>query len=180
MVFTSGDSATARAQACASRAVRPPTTSTSSRRVAPSPSSTISRANRPQTARRPAAKARSKTVPDPMLVRAAPFASAKTVSFVLMSPSTVMRLNVSSEAWRSSRRSRPDTTTASVVITHSMVAIDGAIIPAPFAIPPIWNVRPWTVTATAASFRTSSVVRIACAAVLCPARRRLRASAGMA
>ena len=83
-----------------------------------------------------------------------------TVSLVDMQPSESTRLNVVRTAsarasWRAwAGRS------ASVVITHSMVAMPGASIPAPLAIPPTVHPSP----AETAVFVTVSVVLMATAA----------------
>ena len=58
------------------------------------------------------------------------------MSFVLMSPSTVMRLKLCSTATESARCSSFFSTGASVVRTQSIVAMFGSIMPAPFAMPP--------------------------------------------
>lgn len=69
----------------------------------------------------------------------APEASSSTVSFVDMQPSTSMRLNEVSTAAPSAAWSWPALTTASVVITHSIVASCGAIMPEPLTMPPTRN-----------------------------------------
>ena len=67
----------------------------------------------------------------------APLANRNTLSLVLVSPSTLMQLNVSSTAAFSARFSISGWIAASVVRTAIMVAMSGWIIPAPFAIPAI-------------------------------------------
>src|SRR5256885_10561571 len=54
-----------------------------------------------------------------------PFASRRTVSFVLVSPSTEIALNVRSATRRRNGPSTPGSDTASVVITPSRVAMSG-------------------------------------------------------
>jgi hypothetical protein len=73
---------------------------------------------------------------------AAPLASATAQSFVEVSPSTVMRFRLSPTALTSARRSSAGATVASVVKKASIVARFGAIMPAPFAMPPTWQLTP--------------------------------------
>ena len=84
-----------------------------------------------------------------------------TVSFVLMSPSIVMRLNDCSTACCTAFCNAALPIAASVVTKHNMVAMLGQIIPAPLAqapmrtvLPPIWN-------CTAVSFGRVSLVMMA-------------------
>jgi hypothetical protein len=65
-----------------------------------------------------------------------------TVSFVLVSPSMVMRLKDWSTAKRMARLSSSLETLASVVMKLSMVAMFGQIMPAPLAIPPTRKLAP--------------------------------------
>jgi hypothetical protein len=94
----------------------------------------------------------------------APLASRNTVSFVEVSPSIVIALNVTSTASTSARCSTGGDTTASVVMKPSIVAMLGAIMPAPLAMPPTWNVPAGVDTETAAALGLTSVVMIAHAA----------------
>src|SRR5256885_188092 len=66
----------------------------------------------------------------------APPASRRTVSFVLVSPSTEMALKLRSATRRSSGWRAAGSPAASVVSTASSVAMSGWIMPAPLAIPP--------------------------------------------
>ena len=102
---------------------------------------------------------------------AAPLASTSTVSLVLVHPSTTSALNVFVDRVAPARRgARPAAIAASVVTTASIVAIAGASIAAPFAIPPTRSTVPAATSASAyASLRTVSVVRIASAAAAPPA-----------
>ena len=97
--------ATRRAMACASSAVEALETRISSTTVAPSPSATIWREMSAQTSRSAAANrasdAASRATAD------CPFASRTTASFVEQSPSTEMRLNVSSTAGRRNASASP-------------------------------------------------------------------------
>ena len=65
---------------------------------------------------------------------AAPLANISTVSLVLMSPSTEMRLNDSATEARNAVCSARWSTAASVMMKHSMVAMFGSIMPAPLHI----------------------------------------------
>ena len=71
-----------------------------------------------------------------------PLASARQVSFVDMSPSTVMALNDVSTARRKHRSSAGASTAASVMMKESMVAMLGMIMPAPLAMPATAYVTP--------------------------------------
>ena len=66
---------------------------------------------------------------------AAPVAASSSVSLVEVSPSTVMQLKERSEASRSSARSTGAGSLASVATKASMVAMSGAIMPDPLAMP---------------------------------------------
>ena len=66
----------------------------------------------------------------------APLASSSTVSLVDMQPSVSTRSKVTRVALRSTESSVAASATASVVTTTSMVASDGASMPAPLAMPP--------------------------------------------
>ena len=72
----------------------------------------------------------------------APFAKIATVSFVEVSPSTVIALNVRATALRSACESRAGEIAASVARNASIVAIFGWIIPAPLQQPRIRTTLP--------------------------------------
>jgi hypothetical protein len=80
-----------------------------------------------------------------------------TASFVEQSPSTEMRLKVSSTEGRRKPSASPGPSGKSVVTTASIVASAGWIIPAPLAIPPTTNPAPCAMDV----FGPASVVRIA-------------------
>ena len=85
-------------------------------------------------------------------------------SFVLVSPSTVMLLKVGSTAVRRARSSAAGDAFTSVVTKARVVAMSGAIIPAPFAMPPIVTSPPARPTFSTLIFGRVSVVRIPSAA----------------
>ena len=87
----------------------------------------------------------------------APLARTVTVSLVDMHPSESSRSKLTRVAARSAASRSAAGTTASVVITTSIVARAGASMPAPFAIPPIDQPAPSTTT----FLLTESVVMIA-------------------
>ena len=91
----------------------------------------------------------------------APLASSITVSLVDMQPSESVRSKVNDVAVVRALASSSAATTASVVITTSMVARAGASMPAPFAMPPIAQ---WCGEWYSAVLGTVSVVMIASAA----------------
>ena len=93
-----------------------------------------------------------------------PLASAITVSFVDMSPSTVIVLKVSSVAAESAACSVTGAMAASVVTKQSIVAICGWIIPEPLAMATRRTVLPPSSSSRKASFVRRSVVRMASAA----------------
>ncbi len=95
---------------------------------------------------------------------ATPFASISTVSFVLQSPSTLIALNDVATPSRTSVRKTGADTRASVRTCTRSVAMSGAIIPAPFAMPAMVTLVPPTRTVRVATFGNASVVIIACAA----------------
>ncbi len=127
-----------RATRAASDSERAPVTLISTKRDAPSPSRTTACDNSSATASSPSRKARK---PRPVRaiggLPAAAFARTATVSLVLQSPSTVMQLKVFPTVSRSARRSRAARMAQSVVMKQSMVAMFGAIIPEPLAMPPM-------------------------------------------
>ena len=91
-----------------------------------------------------------------------------TVSFVLMSPSIVIRLKEFATDRRSSLRRTACGRAASVETTQSMVAMLGSIIPAPLAMPPMRKDPTGVFTSTAYSFAKVSLVMIAAAVALLP------------
>ena len=86
------------------------------------------------------------------------------MSLVDMQPSELMRLTVRPAAADRERSAALGSTLASVVRTHSMVAMPGASMPTPLIIPPIVQVPSAPATVTASSLETVSVVMIAAAA----------------
>src|SRR6266568_4315769 len=94
----------------------------------------------------------------------APPASSRTVSFVLVSPSTEMALKLRSATRRNSGCSPAGSPTASVVSTASNVAMSGWIIPAPFAMPPTVTIPAGVSKRTAQCLGRVSVVIMARAA----------------
>ena len=139
-----------------------PDTTTVTSFVAPSPPRTMPSASSRQTARNPPTNGAYSA--SPIVTPLAPFASSITQSFVDVSPSTVMALNVSSTASTRARCSIGCATLPSVVTNPSIVAIIGSIMPEPLAMPPIVTVLPPRVTVVHASFGNGSVVMIARAA----------------
>ena len=89
------------------------------------------------------------------------------MSLVDVAPSTIRSLNEWPTASRSMASRWPASTWASVVSTASMVAMSGASMAAPLAIPP--TVKPVPLTTTC--LRAVSVVIIARAASSPPSRR---------
>ncbi len=163
--LTSVEFAIASAASFASRAEAAPSTWTSTSLDTPSPSFTIIRASATATCSSAAERISSDgRTPD------APFASAITVSFVLMSPSTVMRLNEFETTIFKILRKTVCGTSASVVITQSMVAMLGSIMPAPLAMPPTRNAPFGVSTEIEISFGKVSLVMIAPAAGRLPIR----------
>ena len=160
-VLTRLSRATTRAATSASSSVAAPVTVTVTRLVTPS-ASACSCAHRSSQTR---STASSRSVWDGA-ISLAPEASSSTVSLVEQLPSTSRRSNVRAVARRSASSSAPASATASVVSTHSMVASDGASIPAPLAIPPIVHLSGWC---SATCLGTVSVVMMARAASSPPA-----------
>ena len=97
----------------------------------------------------------------PTVTPDAPFARTSSVSFVLVSPSTEIALNVRSAALSSVARSVAASTRASVVTNARSVAMCGWIIPAPFATPPRRTGPRARPTSRCASLGFVSVVMIA-------------------
>ena len=83
---------------------------------------------------------------------------------MLVSPSTVTLLKVGSTAFRRARSSVSGEAFTSVVTKARVVAMSGAIIPAPFAMPPIVTSPPARPTFSTLIFGRVSVVRIPSAA----------------
>src|SRR5207249_4902468 len=94
----------------------------------------------------------------------APPASSRTVSFVLVSPSTEMALKLRSATRRNSGCSPAGSPTASVVSTASSVAMSGWIMPAPLAMPPTVTIPAGVSKRTAQCLGRVSVVMMARAA----------------
>src|SRR3989338_1319018 len=92
-----------------------------------------------------------------------PLAKMILVSFVLISPSTVILLNDSDTLSLKASFKAFLSIQASVVKNASIVAISGDIIPEPFTAPPIMASFPPNLTATAISLCTVSVVIMALA-----------------
>ena len=127
--------------------------------VAPSASATSARASSPQTCVSAAVKPAGSGTE-----RLAPETSSVTVSDVDMQPSESTRSNVSDVAVRSAAAAVSASTTASVVITQSIVARPGASIPAPLAMPPMVHFPRSPSMCMCAVLGTVSVVMIATAA----------------
>src|SRR5262249_5133646 len=110
---------------------------------------------------------------------AGPLASVSTVSLGLVCSSTLMRLKLPSAASRSAVASDGAVIAQSVTVNTSMVAMLGAIIPLPLAMPASDTVRPPSRTRRNADLVARSVVTIAAAAAASAfgprARRALRA-----
>src|SRR5205823_459882 len=119
--------ATARARSSATSSLGAPLTRTSRSLVAPSPSAAISLASSSQTAESAAVK-RSRSGPgsESGALAARPLASAKTTSFVLMSPSTVRALKLFFIAADRAPASAAGEMAQSVVTTAIIVASEGA------------------------------------------------------
>ncbi len=163
LVFTSTELHTARQATSASASFAAPLTSTVTTRLVPSPSRTIIRAKANATSLT-AAWNTAIDLASSVLFPAMPLASRITVSLVLMSPSTLIRLNDWFTAVARHCFSCRGAITASVVKNPSIVAMFGWIIPAPLAMPPIVIRLPPRVTRTAYSFEQESLVMIASAA----------------
>jgi hypothetical protein len=136
-VLTRLSRAMTRAATTASSSLAAPVTVTAIRLVTPSASACSCAHRSSHTAR--IAASRSSWLGATSL---APDASSSTVSLVEQLPSTSSRSNVRAAALRSARSSASASATASVVMTHSMVASDGASMPAPFAMPPTVHLSP--------------------------------------
>jgi len=181
-VLTRGELATVKATSRALAASAAPVTRISISLVAPSPSMTNWRAKSSRTACRASPKRRPSRLSGSVIgsFPAVPPAITRRVSLVLVSPSMVMALkDVAVAAFsRDCRTGRA--MTASVATKPSMVAILGAIIPAPLAMPPmVTNLSPSS-TRVLASFGTVSVVMMARAASAQPSARSTATSSGSA
>jgi len=140
-VLTSALSATVLAIRNASSRVAAPCTSMVTRCVAPSPSAGICLASSMHTSRNASWK-RARSAPASGWSHAAPLANSSNVSLVLMWPSTLMQLKLSSTAATSDAWASATVKAASVSTTASIVAIRGPIMPAPLHMPASRTVRP--------------------------------------
>ncbi len=172
--LTSELETTARATARASASSRAPVTAQVMSVVAPSPSAACWRARSRATASipRPSAVAASPSAATGAFP-AAPPARTKTVSFVLVSPSTESWSQVRAAAGRRSPASTAGSTAASVRTIASIVAIRGWIIPTPLAMPETRTGTgrpsgPGSSIDVVAAFARESVVRSASAAAASP------------
>ncbi len=156
--FVSWLRAMARAPMSASASLPAPRTSTRTTLVAPSASPTICAARLKQ------ASARASVNSVPATGPRRPEASTITVSFVDVHPSLTMRLKLASTAARSDSCNMSGSAAASVVRTASIVAMFGASIAAPLAMPP--TQKPGRTTRL--SLGTVSVVMMARAAAVPP------------
>ena len=127
---------TARATARASASSRAPVTRPVMSVLAPSPSAACWRARSRATASIAAPRTPAAVEPAPTGAASdAPDARTKTVSLVLVSPSTESWSHVRAAAGRSRPHSTSGATVASVSTIDSIVAIRGWIIPTPLAMP---------------------------------------------
>src|SRR6185503_10456318 len=161
-VLQSVESPIARATRAASASDRAPATWISTTCAAPSPSATTSSVISASASVSAATKRR----PDAELqagarLRAAPLARSSTVSFVLVSPSTVAALSVVATAVRIAFRAKPAPSRASVMTKTRSVAMFGAIIPPPLPATASVTSRPPRRRRRTAVFGNASVVRIA-------------------
>ena len=111
---------------------------------------------------------------------ASPFAIMASVSFVEVSPSTLIMLNVVSAAALTAFCSIGTEMAQSVVTKHSIVAMFGWIMPEPLEMPPMRTSLSPSVIFTAHSFSMVSVVMMAFAAMLEPFSFSSAANAGAA
>src|SRR6478735_9122134 len=168
-VFTSGEFATDIAILRAEALVVAPSTMISTSLRAPSPSRATCSARLASTSRNAFANGFSLTSPARVILgapfaAAVPVAKASNVSDVEVSLSMVTALNVSSTPVLSSDCSTADDNGASVNTNDSMVAMSGAIIPAPLAMPLMVTLVLPSFTVAVATFGKVSVVMIALAA----------------
>src|SRR5579875_3715409 len=162
-VLTRGELAIRRATLSASARERAPLTRTIANFVAPSPSSAICRARSLAIAETACSNFSTSRRLLKAELAARPLASSKTASLVDMSPSTVSALKLVGSAFLSAWRRSPDDALASVTIKASIVAIAGAIIPAPLAIPIRVTSRPPSASVVQLTLGRVSVVIVACA-----------------
>jgi hypothetical protein len=99
---------------------------------------------------------------------AAPVANSSTVSEVEVSPSTVTQLKLLATLRVRSFCRMGALIAASVKMKHSIVAMSGAIMPEPLAMPLMVTVRPPSFTVAVAALAKVSVVMMALAASLQP------------
>ena len=143
-----------------------PITFTSINFVAPSPSFTIILASARHTNfKAPAKTSNSRLFSTIIALAANPLAIIITLSFVLICPSILMQLKVSSTTSFKALVSAVLFIKASVVTKHSIVAILGHIIPAPLAIAATVTVLFLILISTATCFAKVSVVIIALTAL---------------
>src|SRR5258708_4963057 len=182
-VFTRGEVATVSAMRRAASSVLAPRTSISITRCAPSPSATICRAREWQTCSSAAVKSRCALLP--LLIAgapASPLARTRRASFVDVSPSMLMELNVRAVTSLRVFCSSEGAIAASVVTKAGVVAMLGWIMPAPLAQPTKWMRLPAILKEAAAVFGRVSVVQMASdtSANERAEERRWRASSGTA
>src|SRR5215468_375948 len=168
-VFTSGEFAIDIATRRADLAEAAPSTITSTSLRAPSPSratcsandfSTLSSASPKPLSRGSAAR----EITGAPLAAAAPVAKASSVSEVEVSPSIVTALKLSRTPFASSTCKAGAAMGASVNTNDSRVAISGAIMPAPLAMPQIVTTASPSLAVAVAPFGKVSVVMMALAA----------------
>jgi len=99
-----------------------------------------------------------------VLFPARPFAITLTMSFVEVSPSTLIILKLSATSAERAFCNIAGVIEISLVIKISIVAILGFIMPEPFPMPPIWHSVPPISKEKAISFSLVSVVIIPLAA----------------
>ena len=168
-VFTSGEFAIDIAILRADILVVAPSTMTSTSLRAPSPSRATCSARSASTSWNALANAfrrgsLARLIFGAPLAAAAPVAKASRVSDVEVSLSMVTALKVSSTPLLSSDCSTADDSGASVNTKDSMVAMSGAIMPAPLAMPLMVTLALPSFTVAVATFGKVSVVMIALAA----------------
>src|SRR3981081_855125 len=168
-VFTNGELATDIAILRADVFDIAPSTMISTSFRAPSPSRATCSARSASTARKALAKAFRRGSPGRVilgapLAAAVPVANASSVSDVEVSPSMVTALKVSSTPLFNSDCNAPAVIGASVNTNASMVAMSGAIMPAPFAMALIVTLALPSFTVAVATFGKVSVVMMALAA----------------
>ncbi len=163
--FTSGELAMERATSRADASDGAPVTTTSRSLVAPSPSEAMARViSRKRSVTAASSTSRSGPASAMRALPARPLASAMSVSFVDMSPSTVSISKVRFTARPSTSCSIFGVTETSVTSTQIMVASCGASIPEPLAMADTVAAFPPTTTSREAIFGLVSVVMMASAA----------------